>query len=213
VAPQLVIFDLDGTLVDSLADLTAATNYALRQLQLPELSASTVRDFIGNGARELLRHSIGGAGASRFEQALSLFLEYYGGHLLDRTQTYPGIVELLDELRRCGSTLTVLTNKPLVMTQRLLDGLLIADRFAHVLGGDSLPSRKPDPSGLEHLLKLSGVSRDHAVLVGDSLVDRDTAIAAGIAFYGVAWGFGSTQLRQVGVDVVELPRQLLDMVA
>ncbi|MBI3786514.1 MAG: HAD hydrolase-like protein [Deltaproteobacteria bacterium] len=210
----LVIFDLDGTLVDSLLDLAASTNYVLQRLHLPELPATTVRDYVGEGARQLVRRSIGAAGAMCFDEALALFLDYYGRHLLDHTRPYAGIVELLDRLRRRGTTQTVLTNKPAAMTTQLLDGLHLADDFAYVLGGDSLATRKPDPAGVERLLQLSGKDRRQALLVGDSLVDRDTAAAARVAFCGVTWGFGSAGLRSAGVaPLVDTPEQVLQVVS
>src|SRR5262249_10535208 len=135
--------------------------------------------FVGDGVRALLERALGGADAKEVvDRAMAAFLQHYGAHLLDSTALYPGIRELLDALRHRGVTLSVLSNKPEDLVRRIVDGLGIASCFLAVLGGDSLPTRKPDPAGVHHLLAAAGVTPSQGLLVGDSPIDRDTAAAA-----------------------------------
>jgi phosphoglycolate phosphatase len=207
---RLVVFDLDGTLVDSSRDLATAVNATLARLVpgTPELPHDQVRSFIGDGARILLTRSLAAAGLDRTpEQALPLFLEAYSDCLLDSTRLYPGIPEALAAL--ANRTLAVLTNKPGELSRRLLEGLGVRSRFAQVLGGDEIV-RKPDPSGLLRLLRESDVPAEAAVMVGDSANDVGTARAAGVASVGVSWGFDTERLLAAGPDrLVERPEDLL----
>jgi phosphoglycolate phosphatase len=210
---RLVVFDLDGTLVDSSRDLTTAVNATLGRLdpRAPELPHAQVRSFIGDGARLLLSRSLAAAGLPHTpEEAVPVFLEAYAGCLLDSTRLYPGIAEALDAL--AGRALAVLTNKPGALSRRLLEGLGVASLFRQVLGGDEIV-RKPDPSGLLRLLEANGVPAGAAVMVGDSSNDVRTARAAGVASIGVSWGFDTERLLAAGPDrlierPVELPRLL-----
>jgi phosphoglycolate phosphatase len=136
-------------------------------------------------------------------------MDYYGAHLLDMTVPYPGMVELLDALAARGVALSVLTNKPIGLTRRILDGLALTPRFVGVIGGDSLPVRKPDPAGLDALRGLTGTPREATLLVGDSGIDVATARAGGVAFCGVAWGLSPDALlaaapERVVPDAAEL---------
>jgi phosphoglycolate phosphatase len=183
-----VCFDLDGTLVDSRADLAEAANHVLRSLGREPLPAETLWSFVGEGARRLVERALGDAPPDLVDEALDRFMERYRAHLLDRTVPYPGVVEVLGALARRGMVLSVLSNKPEAMSRAILGGLGLADLFFAVLGGDSLPTRKPDPAGVEWLLAAAGTERQEMLLVGDSGVDVRTARAAGIDFCGVAWG-------------------------
>jgi phosphoglycolate phosphatase len=206
------IFDLDGTLVDSRVDLAAAVNHVLRAFQLPILPLTTVTGYIGEGARVLVQRSLGPDAQDRLEAGLRIFLEFYGAHLLDHTRAYPGIPDMLDGLRGRGITLSVLTNKPEAMSRAILDGLGLLHYFVAVIGGDTLPTRKPDPLGVSHLCTITNTSTDHVLLVGDSVIDLRTARAAGVAFCGVAWGLGLDGLREAGVEwVVMRPDELVEL--
>ena len=208
-----VIFDLDGTLVDSRVDLSAAVNHVLRTFGLPELSLETVCQYIGEGARMLVQLALGPAHEGRLNEGLKTFLTYYGAHLLDHTVAYDGIPETLAALADTGVVLSVLTNKPAAMSRAILDGLGLLSHFAVVIGGDSLPLRKPDPAGIDHLLATTRTSRARTVLVGDSLIDLQTARAAQIAFCGVAWGLRRADLVAVPVDrMIDHPSQLVRIV-
>jgi phosphoglycolate phosphatase len=206
---RLVVFDLDGTLVDSSRDLATAVNRTLASLApgAPELPHDQVRSFIGDGARILLSRSLAAAGIARTpEEALPLFLAAYAGCLLDSTRLYPGILDALDAL--AGRTLAVLTNKPGALSRRLLEGLGVLSRFAQVLGGDEIV-RKPDPSGLLRLLAEHGVPADAAAMIGDSSNDVRTARAAAVKSVGVGWGFDTERLLAAGPDrLVQRPGEL-----
>ena len=190
-----VVFDLDGTLVDSRADLVSATNVVLRSFDLPEIDPTTVYSYVGDGARALVERALGTARAPRAEEGVRRFLAYYRVHLLDETRPYPGIEPMLEALAARSVTLSVLTNKPADLSRRILDGLGLAHWFHAVVGGDSLPTRKPDPAGLLGLLAASGTPCAAGLLVGDSPVDLETAQAAGTAFCGVTWGLAPERLR------------------
>jgi phosphoglycolate phosphatase len=180
---RLAVFDLDGTLVDSLDDLHASVNHALAAVGLPPRSREEVHGFVGEGARVLLEKAV----APRdelLEPALVAWRPHYEAHCLDRTLPYPGIVALL---AGAGRVLAVHTNKPGAMARRILDGLGLLSRFAVVLGGDDAP-RKPDPTGVLEIMARVGATPAETVLVGDSRHDVMTARAAGVAMVAVTWG-------------------------
>jgi phosphoglycolate phosphatase len=183
---RLAIFDLDGTLVDSVDDLAAAVNHALARVELPPRSRDEVQRFIGNGARVLLERALG-SHQERLEEALAAWREHYDTHLLDHTRPYPGVVEAL---ARATATLAVQTNKPGPMARRILEGLGLLSRFAVVMGGGEAPP-KPDPAGVRAILARLGARPEEAAFVGDSLVDVETARNAGLTFVGVTWGLVS----------------------
>ena len=181
---KLAVFDLDGTLVDSRQDLYLAVAHALSELGLPSRPLEEVVSFVGDGAVTLVSRSIAPR-EDLLETAVALWREHYARHLLDHTRLYPGIAAVLGSAR---IPLAVHTNKPGAMARKILDGLGVLSRFADVVGGDEAP-RKPDPAGLLGIAQRAGVRPDEAVLIGDSLVDRATAQAAGVHFVPVAWGF------------------------
>jgi phosphoglycolate phosphatase len=208
-----IVFDLDGTLIDSRADLSAAVNHVLLTFGLPELPLEIVCQYVGEGARVLVQRALGPAHQARLDEGLGIFLKYYGAHLLDHTEPYDGIPEALEALAERGVGLSVLTNKPAAMSRAILDGLGLLSRFAAVVGGDSFPLRKPDPAGINHLLATTRASRARTVLVGDSLIDLHTARAAQIAFCGVAWGLRHADLVAAPVDrMIDHPSQLVHIV-
>jgi phosphoglycolate phosphatase len=181
---KLAVFDLDGTLVDSREDLYLAVAHTLFELGLPPRSREEVVSYVGDGAVALVSRSI----APRehlLETAVALWREHYFRHLLDHTHLYPGIAAVLGSAR---IPLAVHTNKPGAMARKILDGLGVSSRFVAVVGGDE-GVRKPDPSGLLGIAARVGVSAEETVLIGDSLVDHATAIAAGVRFVPVSWGF------------------------
>ncbi len=186
--PRLTVFDLDGTLVDSLGDLHASVNHALAAVGLPPRSVAEVRTFVGEGARVLLAKAV----APRdelVEPALAAWRTHYAAHCLDRTAPYPGVGPLL---AGAGRTLAVHTNKPGAMARRILDGLGLLQRFAGVIGGDEAP-RKPDPAGLLELMARVGATPAQTVFVGDSRHDVETARRAGVTMVAVTWGLGSRE--------------------
>jgi len=200
---QLIVFDLDGTLVDSRRDLANATNALLVECGAAPLSEERIGRMVGDGAATLVARAFAAVSVGQPPDALDRFLRIYGDHLLDYTRPYPGIPEALDHLR-ARSRLAVLTNKPLASTRRILDGLALASYFPPdaVLGGDGPFPRKPDPTALRHLATQAGVPLHDTLLVGDSGIDWRTARAAGIAACLVRYGFGfeGVPLDQLGTE-------------
>jgi len=207
---RLAVFDLDGTLVDSTADLATAVNAALAQVApgSPRLEAEVVRSYVGHGARNLITRSLTALGLPHPpDDVLPVFLEAYRACLLDTTRLYPGIEEALEGLR--GLTLAVLSNKPGDMSRTILAGLGVAGRFARIWGGGDVPGKKPDPAGLKLLLAELAVRPDQAVMIGDSGVDVQTGRAAGVRTLGVTYGFDAPTFAETPPDVlVDDPRRL-----
>ena len=187
----LIVFDLDGTLVDSHRDLTDAANALLEELGAAPLGADEVTGMVGEGAAVLVRRVLKRAGVTVDARgALERFLVHYNARLLATTRPYDGMMETLCRLRDEGRRLAVLTNKPHEATMRVLEGLGLIDLFADVIGGDTTYGRKPDPAGLLALVSNAGVTAAQALLVGDSPVDLATARAAGTAICLARYGFG-----------------------
>jgi phosphoglycolate phosphatase len=189
---SLIVFDLDGTLVDSRRDLAEAVNQVLVERGCRPLAEEAIGQMVGDGAAMLVARALDAADCPcRLDDALGRFLEAYSSRLLTFTRPYPGIPVALDALRR-RADLAVLTNKPLAATRAILEGLDLARYFAPelTLGGDGPLPRKPDPSGLLHLIARTCGTPQSAVLVGDSFIDWRTAQAAGTAICIARYGFG-----------------------
>jgi phosphoglycolate phosphatase len=200
---DLLIFDLDGTLVDSRLDLANAVNAMLAHMGMGALTNARVYTYVGNGAPVLVRRSLGEqATEEEFRRALQFFMEYYGAHDLEETTLYPGVRESLDRFRGAGKRMAVLTNKPAAMSREILEGLGVAGHFFQILGGDSLEHRKPHPMGVETLMREAGTDRARTMMVGDSSVDVATARNAGIACCGVTYGFQPESLRDPAPELV-----------
>jgi phosphoglycolate phosphatase len=186
-----VVFDLDGTLVDSRRDLTEAVNRVRGELDLSPLAVAEVAGMVGRGARALVRSALGGEpDEARLERALARFLTHYDEVSTDATMPYPGISRMLAELAP-ARPLALLTNKPERPTRRILDHFGWSGHFRAVIGGDSLPVRKPDPGGLVEIARRLDLGAADLLLVGDSRIDAETAAAAGSGFVLVEWGFAS----------------------
>ena len=186
---RALIFDLDGTLIDSEQDLINATNATLRELGRSELPAATISGFIGHGAAKLVARALGlGADEREQSKALRIFLRHYEANKLDHTVAYPGVPEALDSLS--PMPMAVLTNKPLLPSTLILESLGLAKYFSAVYGGDSFATRKPDPFGARQILQQFAVLPAAAALVGDSEVDVQTARNAGMLAANVNYGFG-----------------------
>ena len=214
-SPRLLVFDLDGTLIDSKLDLVHAVNATRAQMGLLPLDHELISSYVGNGAPVLIRRALGdGASDAEVARALDYFLAYYRDHMLDYTTLYPGVRSCLDVLRELGHALAVLTNKPVRISRAILDGLGLGGHFFQVYGGNSFEQKKPAPVGIEALLTESGLSRATALMVGDSRVDIETARNAAILSCGVTYGFQPETLITHPPDFLidEMP-QLLDVVA
>lgn len=207
VAPRFAaaIFDLDGTLVDSLADIAAAMNWALARHGLPTHPEAAYRGFVGEGVRELVRRSAGLATAEGPQHALLLesYRAYYAEHLLDRTRPFPGIAPLLERLAAGGVRLGVLSNKSDAFTRQLVQALFPGHAFGAVYGERPGVARKPDPSAALALAAELGVAPGACAFVGDTPVDMKTARAAGMHAVGVTWGFrGAEELSAHGAQAL-----------
>ena len=205
-----IVFDLDGTLVDSRQDLATAINELRLRMGLPPLALGEVTAMVGDGAHALLRRALPESVAgTAFEEALARFLDFYYEVCLTATHAYGGVEELLAGLAP-RYPLAVLTNKPERHSRRILDGLGLLPRFGLVVGGDTLPTRKPDPGGLRWIAGAWATDPRRLLLVGDSAVDAETAREAGSELALVSWGYGRPeQLAEVSAWRVGSPAELL----
>ena len=187
--PAALVFDLDGTLIDSRRDITTAINRMREELGLPPIPLEAVVTMVGEGARLLVERALGpGFPPEQVDPALARYLEHYADVCLDETRGYPGIEEMLEGLAG-RYPLALLSNKGEALSRKILDGLGLSRFFGEILGGDSLPTRKPDPAGLRVLAERLGVPLERLLLVGDTWIDAETAHNAGCAFILVEWGF------------------------
>lgn len=188
-AVRALMFDLDGTLIDSRLDLTHSVNATLRHMGRPELPHEEIYKLVGSGAAILVQRALGkGASEEESQRGLEYFLGYYREHMLDSTMTYPGVREGLEMLKH--RPMAVLTNKPVKFSQAILAGLGLARYFRVVYGGNSFGTKKPDPEGARAVLQDFQASPAEAMLVGDSDVDVRTARNASIWCCGVSYGLG-----------------------
>ena len=215
---QLVIFDLDGTLIDSRLDLVHSVNAALRHIERPELPEHLIASYVGDGAQILIQRTLGGEQVDEaiVRKGLEFFLTYYRAHKLDHTTVYEGIIDALAAIERPVSgqrrKLAVLTNKPVVPSRAIVEALRMKKFFVQIYGGNSFATKKPDPEGARKLLEECGVSAEHAVIVGDSHTDVETGHNAGLWTVGVTYGFAPESLADAKPDViVDHPRELTEL--
>jgi phosphoglycolate phosphatase len=211
---KLIVFDLDGTLIDSARDLCNSVNAALEHMGRPHLDDHIIASFVGNGAPTLVRRSLAvenGVSPDEIHDeelatAYHFFLAHYREHKLDFTYAYPGVLEAIPVLRSGPNgeqrKLAVLTNKPVRPARAICDGLGMGDFFFRVYGGDSFPLKKPDPMGLRALMDEAGAAPDQTLMIGDSMVDVLTARNAGAWSLGCHFGFGPQNLMEIPPDIV-----------
>jgi len=204
-----VVYDLDGTLIDSRDDLADSVNAMLGRLGLPEREPGVISGFIGEGAERLIRRSLGPSHEGRYPEAAPIWLAEYKKRLLARTRLYPGVDELL---RAPPASRAVLTNKPGDFAREILRGLGVAGAFGAVIGGDEAP-RKPAPDGLLRICAALGVAPERTLFVGDSAVDLATARAAGVRVCAVTWGFGERAALASADYLCETPGSLAALLA
>jgi phosphoglycolate phosphatase len=199
-AVRVLIFDLDGTLIDSKHDLIHAVNAMMRELGRAGLAEETVASYIGHGAPRLVARSLGeNCTEAERQRALEYFMSYYEEHKLDATRAYPGVVEALEQLRPLP--MAVLTNKPARISKQILDALGLSKFFRIVYGGDSFETKKPHPLGASTILRELGVAAKAGLLIGDSDVDVQTARHAGMFAAAVNYGFGVHDRAAFPADV------------
>lgn len=197
---RALIFDLDGTLIDSKLDLVHSVNAMLREMRRPELPVDTVSGYVGQGAPILVTRALGGVCAEEeLQRGLKFFLDYYEEHKIDHTRVYPGVRETLDAIRHLP--MAVLTNKPIRISKRILDELHLSQYFRLLYGGNSFATKKPDPLGANTILAELGTAPDNTMLIGDSEVDVQTARNAGAIAVAVNYGFGAHDRQAYPADI------------
>lgn len=205
---KLVIFDLDGTLIDSRLDLVHSVNAALRHIGRPELPENVIASYVGDGAPILIQRALGGETIDEtlVRKGLEFFLSYYREHKLDHTTVYSGIVEALAAIQNSANgtprKMAVLSNKPVGPSRAIVEALGLGRFFSQVYGGNSFPSKKPEPEGALKLLQESGARPEQAVIVGDSHTDIETGRNAGLWTVAVTYGFAPHTLEDQQPDVV-----------
>ena len=197
---RLVVFDLDGTLVDSVEDIARSVNELRAERHRAPLPIAEIRRYVGDGVRKLIERSFRDASEEDLRYAHGRYLPIYRRRLLDHTAPSPGVAEALDELARAEKLLAVLTNKPRRESLMILHGLGLDRYFAGVYGGDSFESKKPDPTGLLAIVKEIGVAPAEALYVGDAPVDLETARNASVPFCLVSYGIGSEAAEALDPD-------------
>ena len=212
---KLVIFDLDGTLIDSRLDLVHSVNAALSHIHRPQLPEEVIASYVGDGAPILIQRALGGEAVDEalVRKGLEFFLSYYREHKLDHTTVYDGVREALTAIQRSGNgvprKLAVLTNKPVNPSRAIVDALGLGSYFTHVYGGNSFATKKPDPEGALKLLSEAGVRPEQAAIIGDSHVDVRTGRNAGLWTVAVTYGFAPHMLEAEAPDVtVDTPQEL-----
>jgi phosphoglycolate phosphatase len=215
---KLVIFDLDGTLIDSRLDLVHSVNAALRHIGRRDLPDHVIASYVGDGAPILIQRALGGEAVSEavVRQGLQFFLSYYREHKLDHTTVYDGVKEALTAVQRSSNgvprKLAVLSNKPVGPSRAIVEALGLGPFFMQVYGGNSFATKKPDPEGALRLLEELGVHPEEAAIVGDSHVDIETGRNAGLLTVGVNYGFAPHTLRDQPPDVlVDTPSELAEV--
>jgi phosphoglycolate phosphatase len=198
---RALVFDLDGTLIDSKLDLALSIDATLKHMGRASLPHETIYGYIGNGAAVLVRRALGDSVTdAEAEEGHRYFLSYYREHMLDNTVTYPGVREALGLLEK--HPMAVLTNKPVRFSERILEGLGISRYFRYVYGGNSFETKKPDPEGMNILLRAFGIAPREAMIIGDSDVDVRTARNSGTWACGVSYGLGLESMRAHPPDLM-----------
>lgn len=226
---KLLVFDLDGTLIDSAQDLCNSVNATLKRFDRAPLPDPRIASFVGNGVSVLVRKSLAASHGALpesvdeklLDEALAFFVGYYREHKLDFTYAYEGVVDALAALRELhdapagvARAMAVLTNKPVNPARGICEGLGLAAYFVQIYGGNSFPAKKPDPLGLRTLMRETGAAPEESLMIGDSCVDVETARNAGAWSLGCNFGFGPRNLMETPPDVlVDSPGEWIEVLA
>ena len=193
---KLLIFDLDGTLIDSSGDLALAVNHTLKTLNLPTFTLDTIHHWVGNGAETLVKRALSGSATidttleeNYWQEALNIFLDFYSKNLAIETVTYPNVPSTLETLKNRGYILAIVTNKPYPFVEPILKKIGLDDLFEIILGGDSLEKKKPDPMPLFYVCKKLAISPNESVMIGDSKNDILASKSANMNSIGVTYGY------------------------
>jgi phosphoglycolate phosphatase len=215
-----VVFDLDGTLVDSAPDLVATLNIVFARTGLPPVAYDAARNLVGGGARAMIVRGLKAEGrtldVAEVDRLVSDFIDHYSVHIADRSRPFPGLEATLDALAARGCRFAVCTNKLEWLAVRLLDALALSERFAAICGGDTFGLQKPDPELLRRTIARAGGDADWVVMVGDSITDIATARGAGVPVVAVDYGYSQTPVTELGADRVvstlsALPNAVFDL--
>ncbi|MBI5682488.1 MAG: HAD-IA family hydrolase [Deltaproteobacteria bacterium] len=211
VMVDLIIFDLDGTLIESSRDIVWAVNKTLNHMGFDELPYDVIKSYIGWGVGMLLEQAIPVKRHNLLSEARELFLRYYEGHLLMDTFLYPGAKDVIEYFK--DKKLAIVTNKPIGLTKKILDGLAISGYFKRVVGGDNVLNKKPHPQAIDIVLEELDIRPENTVFVGDSRIDIEAGKNAGVMTCGAVYGFrGSDELIIAGADfLIEDIKQLKNM--
>ncbi|MGB5486329.1 MAG: phosphoglycolate phosphatase [Lysobacterales bacterium] len=204
--PTAIVWDLDGTLVDSAPDLASALNTILDKRGFFTLSLDEVRKMIGNGVPKLVERGFNAVGirpdAAQLDELIAMFVTEYKACATDNTRPYPGVVEALQEIHSMNIPMGVCTNKPEAFTRQILEGLELSGYFSSVIGGDSTSARKPDPEPVLACLRGLVAEPASSLMIGDSVHDVHAARAAGVTIGVVPWGYRSAPVEEMGADFV-----------
>jgi phosphoglycolate phosphatase len=211
---DLIIFDLDGTLIDSKKDIAHCVNWTLNDMGLPDIAHEVIYYYVGHGVRELMAGAIKEAhGEDGYERALRIFDKHYTAHLLDHTRLLPGMDEILDAYNK--KDLAVITNKPQKYTDAIMMGLGLDDYFGSVLGREATKKPKPDPDPILKVLEILPAKKERTLIIGDTEIDIEAGKRAGVLTCGVLFGFGEAKMvRDAEPDfIVEEAKELLEIFA
>ena len=210
---RLLVFDFDGTLVDTKKDIVDSVNRTLTELDLRTLDRDTLSTFIGKGVNHLMIRSLEGTGCDDLSRAIEAFMRHYEAHLMDQTDLFPNCRETLAHFTHKENT--ILSNKPTRFITQILDALEWRAPFSTIIGGDLMPEKKPDPGGLHHILEQHGVRPEDTLMIGDSLVDIETGKRAGVKTCGVTYGHaGRASLESAQPDwIIDNLSELKDFIS